>query len=440
MDVNKIIFGCLVAGLLASPSVSAQTTGRTVRKHRVPVEDSGISPLLAEAESAIDKQDYSAAEAKLKLALGKDPKDYRAWFDLGFVLSATGRPAEAIEAYRTSVAAKPGVFESNLNLGTLLAHEQHPDAEKYLRAATQLKPTAKPDEGRARAWLSLGRVVEKSRPVEALAAYAEAARLQPSNADPHLASAIILEKEGKLTEAEAEFRRALQLDPKSGDARAGLVNVYSRQKRFPEAEALLREYLQSNPASAAAHLQMGRLLLAQDRKPEALAEFSAGLKASGGSDADAKRELAALYAAGQDYEPAAALYRELLAQDPRNAGLHHAFGNLLMHQRRFPESQAELLTALKLDPKLADAYGDLAVVAAQNKDYQLAIQVLDARARYLPEAPATFFLRATSYDHLRLFTQASEYYKKFLQAAAGQFPDQEWQARHRLKAIAPKSK
>jgi hypothetical protein len=68
----------------------------------------------------------------------------------------------------------------------------------------------------------------------------------------------------------------------------------------------------------------------------------------------------------------------------------------------------------------------------------LAIKALDARDKFLPQIPIGYFLRATAYDHLRDYKQASENYHRFLEVANGQFSDQEWQARHRLIAIEPK--
>ena len=56
----------------------------------------------------------------------------------------------------------------------------------------------------------------------------------------------------------------------------------------------------------------------------------------------------------------------------------------------------------------------------------------------LPELPIGYFLRATAYDHLREYKPAAENYHRFLESATGQFPDQEWQARHRLITIEPK--
>jgi len=56
----------------------------------------------------------------------------------------------------------------------------------------------------------------------------------------------------------------------------------------------------------------------------------------------------------------------------------------------------------------------------------------------LPELPIGYFLRATAYDHLRAYKQAAENYHRFLDTVTGNYPDQEWQARHRLIAIEPK--
>ena len=111
---------------------------------------------------------------------------------------------------------------------------------------------------------------------------------------------------------------------------------------------------------------------------------------------------------------------------------------MLLKLRNFPEAQQEFLSAVKLQPNLGDAYAGLAFAANENQAYPLVIQALDARSRLRPETPITFFLRATAYDHLRDYKTASEYYHRFLDVANGRYPDQEWQARHRLVAVEPK--
>src|SRR5512142_1234547 len=99
--------------------VLAQSSKPTVRHHRVPADEA--SAAIARAEAAMDKKDYASAEPALNEAIKHDPNSYRAWFDLGFVYTALHRDADAVAAYRKSVAADPKVFESNLNLGLMLA-------------------------------------------------------------------------------------------------------------------------------------------------------------------------------------------------------------------------------------------------------------------------------------------------------------------------------
>ncbi|HEV2471153.1 MAG TPA: hypothetical protein VGS41_00700, partial [Chthonomonadales bacterium] len=60
------------------------------------------------------------------------------------------------------------------------------------------------------------------------------------------------------------------------------------------------------------------------------------------------------------------------------------------------------------------------------------LHALTMRSKLLPEVPATYFLWATSYDTLREKAEAIAYYHRFLEASAGKFPDQEWQAQQRL--------
>jgi tetratricopeptide (TPR) repeat protein len=109
-----------------------------------------------------------------------------------------------------------------------------------------------------------------------------------------------------------------------------------------------------------------------------------------------------------------------------------------MHEKKFEESQKELIAAISLKPDMGDAYGNLAIVAAANKNYTLTLRALDDRAKYVPETQGTYFLRATTFDNLKDVPKAVEYYQKFLAVDDGKFPDQEWQARHRLIALDPK--
>jgi len=433
-------FPTIVAILLCtvlSGVFRAQDTGKTVRHHKVTEQDPDFPPELAEAETSIEKKDYAAAAPLLQKVVNANPNNYQAWFDLGFVYHALEKADDSTAAYRKSVAAKPDIFESNLNLGLSLAAAYQPDAEVYLRAATKLKPTAHVDEGKARAWLSLAHVLEASKPEEAVEAYHQAALLQPKNPEPHLSAGPLLEKQNRFADAEQEYKQVLALDPKSSDALTGLANLYMRGRRFPEAEEILRKLLVLHPDDASAHMQLGRMLAAAGKNDDAIAELQAGLKLAPG-DAGLQGDLADLYAKGGNYDQAQAMYQSLLQAKPNAADLHEGLGKAYLQQRKFPAAEKEFLAATKLKPDFGAAYGDLAVAAEENKDYELAIRAADVRAKFLPEIPMSYFLRASAYDHLRDYKNAAANYHHFLEVANGKYPDQEWQARHRLIAIEPK--
>ncbi|HEX3321348.1 MAG TPA: tetratricopeptide repeat protein [Terriglobales bacterium] len=415
----------------------AQTESKGTRRHVRVAEQDPSAAALAQAEDAISKKDYANAEKSLVPITQRDPANYQAWFDLGFTLNALGRTDESIAAYRKSVAAKPDVFESNLNLGLMLARAGEPDAAQFLRAATKLKPTEKMDEGHARAWVSLGHVVETSNPDEALEAFRQAIALQPKDPEPHNFAAILLERQKKLTEAEKEYQAVLALEPNSTEAALALANIYMQSQRLPEAEEMLRKLAAAKQTDPSIHLQLGRLLAGQKKFDEAASEMELALKANPRS-VEAQRELADLYSAAGQHDRAESAYRELLKSQGPDAALHHSLGIELLRQKKFAAAQEELLAAVKLKPDLGPAYGDLATAASENKNYELAIKALDARAKFLPEIPVGYFLRATAYDHLRDFKNAAVNYHLFLDNANGQYPDQEWQARHRLIAIEPK--
>src|ERR1019366_3762732 len=350
----SLLFACLLA-----VSALAQQTHTTVRHYKERIDDTPLE--IAQAEDAIQKNDFAAAETLLKKAIDKDPKNYQAWFDLGFVLNRVGRTEESIHAYRQSVAAKPDVFESNLNLGLMLVRVNNPDGEQFLRAATGLKPTAHVEEGQARAWLALAHLLENTKPEDALRAYRKASELTPKDPEPHLSAGLLHERRKEFSEA--EYKQALTLDPRSADshdndpqkndphnhdshtndpatteAAIGLTNIYMKSNRLGDAEPLLRKLAAERADDSGIHLQLGRVLEAEGKKDEAIAEFQTVAKLAP-ADSDAQRELADLYSSAGKNDLAETAYRALVAAQPKDPELHHGLGRALLLQKKFPEAE-----------------------------------------------------------------------------------------------------
>ena len=436
---KRILAAAIASAIGLGTALFAQNTGKVVRHHKIAENDPLFPPELTQAEGALEKKDYATAQPLLEKVVAANPANYQAWFDLGFLYNAQGKQADSITAYRKSVAAKPDVFEPNLNLGLMLAKANDPDAEQFLRAATKLKPTAQTEEGLARAWLSLAHVIASTKPSEAITAYQEVAKLQPKDPEPHLSAGFLLEKQGQPEQAEQEYKQALALDNKSADAITGLINLYMRGKRFPEAEELLRKLVDLRPDDPNVHLQLGRVLAAAGKRDDAIAELQAAAKATPG-DMALRHDLGDLYLDAGKYDLAVAQYKPLVEGTPNDYDLHMSYGRALLLLHDFPEAQRQFTAAVNLKPDSGDAYWQLAVSANENKDYTLTVRALEARAKFLPEIPMSYFLRATSFDYLHIPKAAAENYHRFLEVANGKYPEQEWQARHRLITIEPKKK
>jgi tetratricopeptide (TPR) repeat protein len=432
MGITKTI----AAALLASLALPALAQTRPSHKPHPPAATADDRPAdaLKDAESLLQKQQYPQAEEKLQLIVTQQSENPQAWFDLGFAQSHQGKNAEAINAYKKATQLDPKWFEAQQNLGLTLAKSGDlTGAASALKIAVTLKPNVGGQPALAAAWISLAQVTEESQPQESLAAYQKAAELDPKNSEAQLGAARMADRFGNVAAAEQQYLKLAETG--NNNSIEHLISLYLKQKRFADAESWLRKYMAANPQNADAQLQLGKLLAAEGKTQDAIATLEPLYKAS--PDPKVARDLASLYLETKQYPAAADLLRPLIAQNPTDAQLHLDYGSALMHQLKYAEAQAVLLKAVQLKPNLVEAYFDLGYAAEQNKNYELTIRALDARAKLQPETPATYFLRATAYDNLRMYKPAAANYKLFLGVAGGKFPDQEFQARHRLKAILP---
>jgi predicted Zn-dependent protease len=132
------------------------------------------------------------------------------------------------------------------------------------------------------------------------------------------------------------------------------------------------------------------------------------------------------------------LYIALLAASPEDPDLLVSHGQNLIRQLKNAEAFTVFDKATRLDPANADGWSGLAFAASKTGQPSITLHALTMRSKYLPEVPSTYFLWATAYDTLHDKAAAVTYYHHFLEAAAGKFPNQEWQARQRILLLENK--
>ena len=434
MGITNIAAGLVLA--LLSSAFGQQASGPATRRQLSPaaVESTQAAEDVAGAETLLQQQQYAAAAEQLEAVVTRNASNPQAWFDLGFAQSHLNKPQDAAAAYKKAVDLAPKWFEANLNLGIALAKSgDTAGAAPVLKHTLELKPSSGGDQALGRAWLSLAQVEEQTSPADAIAAYDRAAALLPKDSDLLVSAGDLREKTGDLPGAEQRFQRAAEMGNAQGMSR--LINVLGKQKRYDDAAAWLHKYVAQNPQDGNARVQLARLLASQNKIADAITVLQPAVGAA--SDPAMSKELADLYVQNKQYAQAAPLYQQALSGNANDPELHFGLGLSLMHQLKYAEAEQQFLYAVKLKPDYAEAYDNLAYAARENKDYVLAIKALDARSKFLPEDAKTYFIRATSYDSLRMVKEAMANYKKFLEVAGGKYPDQEFQARHRLKALQP---
>jgi len=438
--VFRSFFPVLVAvSLSAALPICAQNSstdalGASTQPQAAPAESPSIAPQVTDAEAAISKSDWKSAETTLNVWLAANPHDARALFDAGYVADAQSRPTDAEALYRRAIEADPKSFEAHISLGLLLARQGNTDdARPELALATTLDPGDAGPAMKARAWRALARIDRVDDPGEASNDLLEALKISPETTADTLLAADIADQAGEFDAAETAYKRVLAQDPKSLPATTGLAHVLIAHKQYADAETMLRTAVDKFPDNPVLSAQLATVLAAQD-KAEALPLLQK-LHDAHPQDLDITRMLAAVLADAGDYTGSDHYYLALLTANPADATLLVAHGQNLVHLLRYPDAFAAFNKAAEADPANVDAWSGLAFAASRTNQPAVTIHALTMRSKYLPEVPSTYFLWATAYDSLHQSGQAATYYQSFLDSSAGKFPDQEWQAKQRLKLL-----
>ena len=430
--LQSVIFSTiLLAGSFTQAQLPAGTTDTTAQPQTTPQ-----NPQRAEANAAIDRQDYSTALKLLTALAEKSPTDARLLYDLGFTQDALDQTSAAETSYRSAIAADPNFLEPHVALGLLLARSgKLADARAELDKATTLatdNPAVK-----ARAYRALARIDQHTRPTDASDDLLAALKISPETSDDILLTGELAEASDELPAAEASYRRVLAADPQNTAATAALTHILIRQNKLDQAESLLTAALQKSPDDTTLNAQLAGLYNAQNKTAQAI-PIVEKLHAAHPQDANLTRLLARLYSRNSQFDQADPLYATLISTSPQDPTLLDDSADTLIHLRRFAEAETLLKRAIAqpeafpTKEDLGSAASHLAFAASQNSDPATTLQAIEIRDKVLPQSPSSLFLAATAHDKLHQVKQARDLYKQFLAVADGKFPDEEWEARHRL--------
>ena len=381
--------------------------------------------VLEDGNKALDAKQYDRAIQLFTQAAAADPKDYTAHFQLALTYSLLGRDRDAIPQYQTTLELHPGLYEAELNLGLSLMRTNDPAAAipHFTTAAKQKPKEFRPALGLAQALLNTGHFPE------AEAAYHSALLLDPRSAAAESGLATSLIRQKRADDAAPHVQQAFVLDRSYRAGFVALAQLYESTGRTAEAITLYRMF----PDNPEALERLGVLLTEKGETADAIQALQAVMEKM---PTDSRRiELAQAYAQNKQMDKAQAVLLPALQSSPNDFDLRMFYGKLLRDQRKFLEAADQFNAATRIKPTAGDAWNELSAALVLGEQYPQALAAFDRIRALGAENPGSLFFRALSHDRLRQRPEAVENYNKFLAISKGKFPDQEFQARQRVRIL-----
>ncbi len=301
---------------------------------------------------------------------------------IGVAAAGRGAADEAIAALQQAVALCPGLAAAQANLGLLLLAARRPaEAEGPLRIAV----AAMPRDAALRNALGVAQEA-LLRLEEAEATYRSALALAPALAQAHANLGNCLRRRGQLVEAEAAFLRAIELEPGFAVAHFNFGVLLQEREQFERAIAAYRQALHHHPDYVEALNNLGACLRTQGFVDEARAIFERILELRP-QQIEAHCNLAQY----KTYRPGDPQVEQLLSQQHRVAGLSQdgqvrywfTIGKMLEETGRHAESFAAYELGNRM--KRATCPWD----EAAHVDLQRRIVATFSRGRLARHAPAS---------------------------------------------------
>jgi tetratricopeptide (TPR) repeat protein len=293
------------------------------------------------------------AEQLEKLLQDRDPR----LLQVAALLAEHGDSAAAIPILERVRRAFPQSWEVDYNLA--VAYFQ---TARYDQAADIVRPFAGP-QGKAEAFDLLGAIEDKrGRIPDAERAFEEAGRREPLNEDYRFDYGNSLLQHAKVAPAIQVFRAAVADSPGSWKLRTGLGSAYYLAGDYENAAEALLEAVKLKPDASAAWFLLGEAYESAARSQQAVETAFASYLRSAPQDPWAYYHYGAILyertqaRGGSDYQEAVLNLNQALRLNPKFAQAYLELGLIAMAEGKTEQSVAALEKAVRLEPGLAAAH------------------------------------------------------------------------------------
>lgn len=211
---------------------------------------------------------WNEAFIELQRTVQLNPEDMGAELELSKLLLRAGKASVAQERVKVVLQKDDRSTEAHALLAQIkAAQKEYHEARAEISRAIELAPT------QANLYIELATIQAEMNDPEAGASFRRAAALAPTNLTASLCLATYYFQQKANGAAEQEFKRAIQIEPKNPIARLMLARFYASLNRPFEAESLLRQAQRELSDNPKAYRMLADYYLSSGQFDKALQEL-----------------------------------------------------------------------------------------------------------------------------------------------------------------------
>lgn len=308
-------------------------------------------------------------------------------------------------------------------------------AKQFDKAAEELEKVVAQEPNRTAAWQDLGACYRELKDYEkAAAAFSAAHKLEPQRLDllsnlghSQILAADQLAKAGEGDAVAAEYAAAivtydamLAIDPANYDAAVHLGFLYEKEKKLDKAGEFYEMAIAANPEDSQSLGSLAGIYAEQKNTEKSIDAYERAIAATTDDQRQRFRsQLGRILITEQQFEKAAAVYTELVAEKPDNASYQYNLGASLKAVKNYKDATPHLEKAIELKPDFALAYQELAGCYNEQGKYGEAINMAKKGIEHTDKKAGLYVAWGEALEKIGSYDEAASVFQR----AAG---DPQW--------------
>ncbi len=337
---------------------------------------------------------------------------HKAWNNLGVVYNNLQQYEDAIDTYQKALAIKPNFYEAWYNLGLVYAQglQQYEQAKEAFQKAIEIEPDYH------EAWYNLGNVYDNLQQYEqAIDAYQKAIEIEPDYHEAWYNLGIVYKNLQQYEQAIEAYQKAIDIEPEDHEAWNNLGSVYAQGlQQYEQAIEAYQKAIKIKPDLHETWNNLGIVYFNLQDYPKAIDAYQKAIEIKPEYH-EAWNNLGSVYFNLQQYEAAENAYQKVIEIKPE---YHEAWNNLglvYFNLQQYEAAENAYQKAIEIKPNFHEAWYNLGLVYFNLQQYEAAENAYQKAIEIKPEDHEAWYNLGNVYAAQKEYTKAKECFEKALE-------------------------